>query len=89
MNNRDLLLTYWHVTRICISDTNGFFNIEEGLLNIENTKLIRYIYNSEGKEEYNVEIISDFTKWYKSDNTLIFKSNEKQVETTIKILLTE
>ena len=69
--------------------TNGFFNIESGLLNIENTELNRYIYNSEGREKYHVEIISEFTKWYKRDNTLFFTSNENQVETTIKFLLTE
>ena len=69
--------------------SNGFFNIEAGLLNIENSKLIRYIYNSEAREEYHVEIISDFTKWSKSDNTLFFTSNDQQVETTIKVLLTE
>jgi len=69
--------------------SNGSFNIESGLLNIENTVLNRYIYNSEGREEYQIEIISEFTKWSNSNNTLFFTSNENQVETTINFLLTE
>ena len=72
-----------------IKATNGFYNIDSGLLKIDNPKLLRYLYNSEGEEEYQVNIISDYAKWFKSDNTLVFISNEKQVETTINFLLTE
>ena len=69
--------------------TNGFYNIDSRLLNIDNTEFNRYIYNTEGKEEYHVEIKSDFGKWFKNDNTLVFTSNDKQVETTINFLLTK
>ena len=69
--------------------TNGFYNIDSSLLKVDNTEFNRNIYNSEGKEEYQLQIKSDFAKWFKNDNTLVFTSNEKQVETTINFLLTE
>jgi len=69
--------------------TNGIYNIDSGLLKIDNTEFNRNIYNFEGNKEYNVEIKSDFAKWFKNDNTLVFTSNVKQVETTINFLLTK
>ena len=72
-----------------IKATNGFYNIDASLLKIDNSEFNRFIYNSKGDEEYQVQIISDFAKWLKKDNTLVFTSNEKQVETTINVLLTE
>ncbi len=72
-----------------IKATNGLYNIDSSLLKIDNSEFNRYIYNSKGEEEYHVEIKSDFAKWFKKDNTLLFTSNEKQVETTINFLLTE
>ena len=72
-----------------INATNGFYNIEASLLKIDNSELNRSIYNSKGEERYQVKIISDFAKWFKKDNTLVFTSNEKQVETTINFLLTQ
>ena len=42
--------------------------------------------NDKGKEKYQIEILSDIAKWFKKDNVLEFKSNKKQVETTIDIL---
>ena len=72
-----------------INATNGFFNIDSGLLKIDNSEFNRPIYNPKGEEEYQVKIISDFAKWFKKDNTLVFTSNEKQVETTINFLLTQ
>ena len=72
-----------------INATNGFYNIYSSLLKIDNSEFNRYIYNSEGEEEYLVKIKSDFAKWFKKDNTLVFTSNEKQVETTFNFLLTE
>ena len=72
-----------------INATNGLFNIDASLLKIDNSEFNRSIYNSKGEEEYQVKIISDFAKWFKKDNTLVFTSNEKQVETTIKFLLTQ
>ncbi len=72
-----------------INATNGVFNTYASLLKIDNSELNRSIYNSKGEEEYQVIIISDFAKWFKKDNTLVFTSNEKQVETTINFLLTQ
>ena len=72
-----------------INATNGFYNIHSSLLKIDNSEFSRYIYNSEGEEEYQIKINSDFAKWFKKENTLVFTSNEKQVETTINFLLTE
>ena len=72
-----------------INGTNGLFNIDSSLLKIYNNEFNRYIYNSEGEEEYKVIIKSDLAKWFKTDNTLVFTSNDKQVETTINFLLTE
>ena len=46
----------------------------------------RSLFNKEGKEKYQIEITSDVAKWIKNKNTLEFKSNNKQVETTINIL---
>ena len=83
----DPLIINFDNTRI--NATNGFFNIDASLLKIDNSEFNRYIYNSKGEEEYQVIIISDFAKWFKKDNTLVFTSNEKQVETTIKFLLTQ
>jgi hypothetical protein len=68
---------------------NGIYNIDSSLLKIYNTEFKRNIYNSQGNEEYQLEIKSDFAKWIKKDNTLVFTSNKKQVETTINFLLTE
>ncbi|WP_413677840.1 LPS export ABC transporter periplasmic protein LptC [Prochlorococcus sp. MIT 0916] len=72
-----------------IKATNGLYNIDSRLLKIDNSDFNRYIYNSNGEEEYQVKITSEVAKWYKKDNTLEFTSNEKQVETTINFLLTE
>ena len=72
-----------------IEATNGFYDIDSSILIIDNSEFNSNIYNSKGEEEYQVKIKSDFAKWFKKDNTLIFTSNEKQVETTIKLLLTE
>ncbi len=72
-----------------INASNGLYNIDLSLLKIENTEFHRNIYNSDGNVEYKVDIKSDFAKWFKNDNKLIFTSNNKQVETTINVLLTE
>ena len=72
-----------------INATNGVYNITKSLLEIDNSVFKRNIYNSKGEEEYKLKINSDLTKWYKKDNTLEFTSNEKQVETTFKFLLTQ
>ena len=72
-----------------INASNGFYNIDSSLLKIVNSEFNRNIYNSNGVAEYKVKIKSDFAKWFKKDNTLVFTSNDKQVETTIKFLSTE
>ncbi len=69
--------------------SNGLYNIDSSQLKIVNTEFKRNIYNSDGKEETQVAIKSDFAKWFKKDNILVFTSNDKQVETTIKFLLTQ
>ena len=70
-----------------INASNGFYNIDSSLLKLYNSEFNRYIYNSEGKDEFQLKIKSDFAKWFKNDNTLVFTSNKKQVETTINFLL--
>ena len=87
INIDDLVNINFNNTRIIA--TNGFYNIDASLLKIDNSEFNRYIYNSKGEEEYHIKIISDFTKWFKEDNTLVFNSNNKQVETTINLLLTK
>ena len=72
-----------------IDATKGLYNIETSLLKIDDTKVNRNIYNPDGLEEYQIEIKSDFAKWFKNENTLVFTSDNKQVETTIKFLLTK
>ena len=72
-----------------ITATNGLFNIDSSLLIIDNTVFKRSIYNPNANDQYNVEIKSDFAKWFKKKNTLVFTSNGKQVETTINFLTTK
>ena len=72
-----------------INASRGLYNIETSLLKIDNSKFNRIINNSDGIEEYEVKILSDFAKWFKKNNKLVFTSNEKQVETTINFLLTK
>ena len=66
--------------------SNGFVNIESGLLKIDNSIFNRTVYNSQDKAKYQILINSDVTKWFKNNNTLVFTSNDKQVETTINFL---
>ena len=72
-----------------IKATNGFYNINASLLKIDNSEFNRYIYNSKGVEDFQIKIISDFASWFKNDNTLVFTSKDKQVESTINFLLAE
>ena len=66
--------------------SNGFFNIQSGLLKIDNSTFKRTVYNSEDIEKYQIQINSDVTQWFKNKNILVFTSNDKQVETTINFL---
>ncbi len=68
---------------------SGLYNIESSQLKIDNSEFKRNVYNSKGKEEYQINIKSELAKWFKKDNTLLFTSNKKQVETTINFLLAE
>tara|TARA_Y100001968_G_C19261975_1_gene669760 strand:+ start:143 stop:799 length:657 start_codon:yes stop_codon:yes gene_type:complete len=72
-----------------IDATNGFYDIDLGLLKLDNSEFNRNIYNLEDEEEYHIQIISDLAEWIKEENTLVFTSNEKQVETTINLILTK
>ncbi len=72
-----------------INATSGFYNIDSRLLKIENSDFKRSYYNSEGEEDYQINIKSEFAKWLKKDNILLFKSNDKQVETIINFLISE
>ena len=67
-----------------IKGSNGIYDIDSSLLNIYNINLNRNIFNSDGKQEYQLEIKSDFAKWFKNENTFVFSSNKKQVESTIR-----
>ena len=69
-----------------ISSSSGSYNIKLGELKIMNNYFNRSIFNNDGNEKYQIEIKSDVAKWIKNENTLEFKSNNKQVETTINIL---
>ena len=69
-----------------ITSSSGSYNIKLGELKIMNNYFNRSIFNNDGKEKYQIEIKSDVAKWIKNENALEFKSNNKQVETTINIL---
>ena len=69
--------------------TNGLYNLDLNRFKIDNSIFNRTFYNSEGKITYQVEIKSDLANWLKNENSLVFKSNGKQVETSIKFLTTK
>jgi len=78
------LLIYFDNTRISSSD--GLYNIDSGQLNINNNILKRNVFNNEGEQIYQLNIIAEIANWIKDENLIEFKSNEKQVETTINFL---
>ena len=69
-----------------IFSSNGFYDINLSVLKTYNNIFNNTIYNINGKEKYQIEIISDIAKWVKSENSLEFISNNKQVESTINFL---
>ncbi|WP_269616976.1 LPS export ABC transporter periplasmic protein LptC [Prochlorococcus marinus] len=69
--------------------TNGLYNLDLNRFKIDNSIFNRTFYNSEGKITYQVEIKSDLANWLKNENSLVFKSNGKQVQTSIKFLTTK
>tara|TARA_Y100001968_G_C19294402_1_gene685883 strand:+ start:373 stop:1032 length:660 start_codon:yes stop_codon:yes gene_type:complete len=72
-----------------ITSSSGSYDIKLGLLRINNNIFNRNILNKEGKERYQIEIISDIAKWLNNENSLEFNSKNKQVETTINFLTTK
>ena len=72
-----------------IFSSNGFYDINLSVLKTYNNIFNNTIYNINGKEKYQIEIISDIAKWVKSENSLEFISNNKQVESTINFLRIE
>ena len=81
--NNPLLINFDNTT---ISSSNGLYNIESGQLNLSNNIFNRNIFNKEGDQIYQINIIANIASWIKDDNLLEFKSTEKQVETTINFL---
>ena len=69
--------------------TNGLYNLNLSKFKINNSVFNRNFFNSDGKKTYQVEIKSDLANWLKNENSLEFKSNDKQVETTINFLTTK
>ena len=84
INLNSPLSIYFNNTTIFSS--NGFYDINLSVLKTYNNIFNTTIYNSNGKEKYQIEIISDIAKWVKSENSLEFISNNKQVESTIDFL---
>ena len=72
-----------------INASKGLYNTDLSSLKLYKSEFTRNIFNSEGDNQYQVKIKSDFVKWFKKDNTLVFSSNNKQVEATINLLLTK
>ncbi len=69
-----------------IVSSSGFYDIESGLLKINDNIFTRNILNNKGKYFYRIKILADKAKWLKDENSLEFMSNNKQVESTIDIL---
>ena len=69
--------------------TNGLYNLDLSKFKIANSVFNRNFFDSDGKKTYQVEIKSDLANWLKNENSLEFKSNDKQVETTINFLTTK
>ena len=77
---------YIDFDNIKVSSLGGSYNINSGMLNINNNIFNRIILNSEGKIQYQIEIISDNAMWLKNENRFEFSSNNKQVEAKISFL---
>ncbi|MBW3041972.1 LPS export ABC transporter periplasmic protein LptC [Prochlorococcus marinus] len=89
LNNSNILLDSpldinFDTTKIISS--GGSYNLNTDILSLNNNKLNRSIFNNIGIEKYQIEIISDNIEWLKNNNTLVFQSNNKQVETYINFL---
>ena len=69
-----------------IISSSGSYNFKSSILKLNNNIFNRVIFDNQGNEKYQIEIISDFAKWNKSENSLEFISNNKQVQTTVNFL---
>ncbi len=67
-----------------IYSLSGSYNISLNQLIINENILQRTVFNTEGKEQYKIEVLSDTANWNKYENILEFTSNNNQVETTIQ-----
>ena len=72
-----------------IISSNGTYNINSSLFKINNNIFNRSIFTIDGQEKYQIQIVSDFASFLKKDNSLVFTSNNKQVETRINFLSTD
>ncbi len=72
-----------------IISESGLYNIDTNQLKLNNNIFTRSVNNINGLNNYQIEIVSDVALWSKDNNLLEFKSNEKQVESTINFLGTE
>ena len=72
-----------------ILSDSGKYNIDTNHLKLNNNIFKRSIFNTNGIKQYQIEIISDVVMWSRQNNLLEFKSNEKQVESTIDFLSSE
>ncbi len=88
LNSSDILLNnplFINFKNSKIIADKGQYNIDSKLLKLNNTNLYRIFYNAAGEKKYEVEIKSDYSQWFKKNNTLVFTSNKNQVETTINL----
>ena len=72
-----------------ILSDRGKYYIYKNQLKLNNNIFKRNIFNIKGVKQYQIEVISDVAIWSKENNILTFKSNDKQVESTIEILSTK
>ena len=72
-----------------IISTNGSYTIDLRILDLNNIKFDRSIFNNAGQKLYQIKIESDNAKWYKDENSIEFSSNNRQVESTIDFLSIE
>ena len=84
MNFNNKLYINFKNTKIISS--SGSYNFDSDNLILNDNLFNRSIYNSDGKKNYEVVIISDIARWAKKDKSLEFISIDKQVETTINFL---
>tara|TARA_Y100001968_G_scaffold215720_1_gene198442 strand:+ start:495 stop:1154 length:660 start_codon:yes stop_codon:yes gene_type:complete len=69
-----------------IISSNGIYNIDSGILNLDNIKFNRSIIGPNGYSHYQIKITSDHAKWLKNDNSIEFTSSNEQVRSTIDFL---